>query len=1371
METPAAFIAADRAAALAGGAALPETMTGSVLFADISGFTALTEKMAAHVGPTEAADTLTMQINLVFAELIDQVEAFQGTVVGFGGDALSCWFHEDNGLRATACALAMQTAMQKFAQIELEDGTTVALALKVGLTSGNVRRFVVGDPVIQFLDVLAGAAILELGGVLHEIERGEIRVGQGALQQIEAQLAITEWYLSDQGQPIARVTGLRPPAMPTEASATILPQQAPPKADLDEALLVDWLLPPVYDRVRQGQGRFLNDLRPIVVLFVKFNGLDYVADELVGNKLDAYIRWVQHCLARYAGYLLKLTIDDKGSYLLATFGTLESHDDDAERAAAAALDLRGAPEEFPFLTSVQIGLHQGRLLAGAFGSKKRAAYDLLGSAVNLTSRLMINAAANQILASKRIIEAICDHFQFSPPTLMPIKGSGDLYLYELRDRMPVILPIYDEPILEREAELAYLSQILEQVFASQGQIVLIEGEAGIGKSRLVAEFSRRATTIGCLVATAVCESFSRENIYQSWQQILFTLPSIAAEDSLAMHDPLLSNFLGLTLLPGATRYIQPSPQQQAATFARITDLILFEAHQRPLVLIFEDMQWLDHASANLLKSLYQHIATTPLLLLFVQRPTVSDNEQLHTSLAPLTNFQRLELSSLSQRTIQAVLEEQLEGRVLPLLLSFITLRAQGNPFYAEELLVALYGLNLLTYYEESNEWDLGPTLLARLQADNCLRKEPASGAWTLVANAALPTVEVAIPDTIHQLVLAAVDELPEECRQTSQIASVIGDAFTPALLQALYPAPIDQVALLAQLQRLERHRLLLSFVRKGETYYAFRYHLTQAVIYATMVETLRQTLHAAVGQVIERSQPADLSLLAYHFSRSHLREKSCYYLEQAARAARQAEANQAAFNTYTQLLALEERWQWLQGKIETAHILGRRSEEEGALARLAEWPEAPPFTLSYLYGQYYAAIGSYELAKEAADQAVAIANQQAQSLDQARALLLLTLVACHQGNYEEAQAYCEVVQELLERPLLPADETALLLVDLYNHWGYLCRQQGAYQQAQLHSERALYLCSDHSHRRGEAAALNTLAAVAYYRREFADEERHREAAIHLQRQIGDLPGEGVNLYHRALVLYETGHLEAAEWWALAALRIHQETADLRGEMNVHNLLGLLYAQFGEVGEAASELQHSLQISEQIGDEAGKAYTLCHLGIILRDRGRLRVAGEYLEESGELADRQGDRYLSARCQSHLALVRLLEEKYERAIQLAQQALAEREALQAPILTTSDLTTLARAYWGLHKDEQALDYAERALERLAESYAVGAEFPHHEYFHCATVLRRVGRFAAAYDALQSALQLLTTRAEQISDPTRRQAFLELAPVNRAIMAAFA
>lgn len=1371
METPAAFIAADRATALAGGTALPETMAGSVLFADMSGFTALTEKMAAQFGPTEAADKLTTQINLVFADLIDLVEQWDGNVVGFGGDALSCWFAGDDGLRATACALQMQAAMQNFAHIAMDDGTVVSLALKVGLTSGHVRRFVIGDPMIQLLDVMAGAAMRELSSVLTGLQRGEIRIGPGALQQIEEKVVVSEWHLSDQGQPIATLTGFRPTVTPPAAGAALPAASDGAGATLDADLLLEWLLPPVYDRICRGQGRFLNDIRPVVVLFLKFDGLDYVADADVGAKLDSYLRWVQVILARFEGFLLKLTIDDKGSYVLATFGALESHDDDAERAAAAALELRNAPEEFAFLTSVQIGLHQGRMLAGAFGSKKRAAYDLLGTAVNLTSRVMLNAAPNQILVTKRIIEASFDRFQFGSPTRMALKGVGDLYLYELRDRLPVSLPIYDEPIIEREPELSFLSQILERVFASQGQALLVEGEAGIGKSRLIAEFSRRAAAIGCVVATAVCESISQESAYEPWQQLLFGLPSITADDSLALRDPVLSDFLGLTLTPSAATLANAAPAEQAATFARIVDLLLMEARQRPLVLIFEDIEWLDAASVDLLQRFYPHIVDAPVLLLFVQRATNRNNAALIAGLTAFPNFQSLDLSPLSQRAIQLVIEDQLEGRVLPLLLAFIVLRAQGNPFYAEELILALYELNLLVYTEERNEWDLAPALFARLQAENCLHKDPLTGEWALTANAPFATLAIGITDTIHQLVLADIDGLPEECRQTIQIASVIGSAFTLPFLQQIQTTPIDQAALRDQLQLLQRHNLLVLLVSEGEERYEFRRHLTQAVIYATMVETLRQSLHAAVGLAIEQTQPAELALLAYHFSRSYLYEKSINYLAQAAQTAQQQEANQVALNYYNQLLAEEERWPWVQGKVEVTHCLGLRSEEEQSLARLAAWPEAPLFTVRYRYGHYYEAICAYELARTATEEALALAKQQAAPLDQVRALTQLAAIARAQGDYGQTDHYCETALTLLQKQRLSNDESDRLLVELYNHWGYISRQQGAYPQAQLYSERALPICHQRGYRRGEVAALNTLAAVAYYRREFIDEARHREAALQLQRQIGDRPGEGVNLYHCALACYETGQLEAAETWALAALHIHQQTENLRGEMQVRNLLGLLYAQFGEVGEATTELQYSLQLAEQIGDEAGKAYILCHLGVILRDRGRLRVAAEYLEESCQLAERQGDRYLNAMGQSHLAIVRLAEERFDRAVQLAHQALTEREELQIPLLTIADLTTLAQAAMGLGKAEQALAYAEKALDQLAESYAIGAEFPHHTYFHCATVLRQVGRDAAAYDALHAALRLLITRADQISNPTRRHAFLELPPVNNAIMDAFA
>ena len=145
-----------------------------------------------------------------------------------------------------------------------------------------------------------------------------------------------------------------------------------------------------------------------------------------------------------------------------------------------------------------------------------------------------------------------------------------------------------------------------------------------------------------------------------------------------------------------------------------------------------------------------------------------------------------------------------------------------------------------------------------------------------------------------------------------------------------------------------------------------------------------------------------------------------------------------------------------------------------------------------------------------------------------------------------------------------------------------------------------------------------------------------------------------------------------------------------------------------------------------------------------------------------------------CKSHLAVVRLLEEKFEKAAQLAYHALTERSMLQIRILTTCDLATLAQAYLGLGKTEQALAYAEKVLEQLMESYDNdnnGADFPHYAYYHCSAVLHQLGRYAAAYDALHAALKILLTRADQISDPTRRQAFLQLEPVNNAIMAAFA
>ena len=157
---------------------------------------------------------------------------------------------------------------------------------------------------------------------------------------------------------------------------------------LTEDQLRGCLLPPVYARLRAGQGRFLAELRPAVALFMNFRGLDYDEDDAAGEKLDAYIRWVQGVLARHESYMLQLITGDKGSYLYAAFGAPLAHEDDPSRAVADAMDLQSLSVELDFIRDVRIGISQGRMRAGDYGGSTRRTYGVLSDKVNIAARLM-----------------------------------------------------------------------------------------------------------------------------------------------------------------------------------------------------------------------------------------------------------------------------------------------------------------------------------------------------------------------------------------------------------------------------------------------------------------------------------------------------------------------------------------------------------------------------------------------------------------------------------------------------------------------------------------------------------------------------------------------------------------------------------------------------------------------------------------------------------------------------------------------------------------------------------------------------------------------------------------------------------------------
>jgi class 3 adenylate cyclase len=285
------YLPADRRHALAENRQLRERSQGAVLFADVSGFTPLAEALTHELGPRRGAEELPRQLNLVYDALIREVDAYRGSVIDFAGDAITCWFEGDSGLRATTCGLAMQGAVRACAMLPLPSGSTVSLAVKVAVASGEVRRFVVGDPDVQFIDILAGETLLRMSAAEQVAAKGEVVLDEATAQGLGEALRLQGWRSDARGHRFAIVAGLRERVEPH-------PWAALPAGSLAAEQLRPWLLPTVYERLRAGQGEFLTELRPAVALFLRFEGIDYDGDPAARQKLDAFVRWVQRLLVQ-----------------------------------------------------------------------------------------------------------------------------------------------------------------------------------------------------------------------------------------------------------------------------------------------------------------------------------------------------------------------------------------------------------------------------------------------------------------------------------------------------------------------------------------------------------------------------------------------------------------------------------------------------------------------------------------------------------------------------------------------------------------------------------------------------------------------------------------------------------------------------------------------------------------------------------------------------------------------------------------------------------------------------------------------------------------------------------------------------------------
>ncbi|MCA9979242.1 MAG: AAA family ATPase, partial [Anaerolineales bacterium] len=790
MQLFGAYLPIDRRHALAQAYELDDRTKGAALFADISGFTPLTEALAQELGARRGAEELTQTLNTVYSALVQNVHLYHGSVIGFAGDAITCWFEQDDGLRAVSSALSMQAAMNEFRQIQTPGGQAVELAIKTAVAIGPVRRFLVGDPQIQVMDVLAGDTLSQMAAAEHMAERNEVVVTAEVASKLQEHLQLTAERQDADGH-IYHVVG-----------DLTTPITLPPWPQLpDDALTVDqmrpWLLPPVFSQLNTGQDTFLAELRPAVTLFLYFDGIEFDADDTAGEKLNQYVSWVQNVLAKYEGHLLQLIMGDKGSYLYAAFGAPLAHGDDAARAVAAALELRQPPDLLHFIAQTKVGISMGRLRAGAYGGTTRRTYGVLGDAVNTAARLMQAAKAGQVLVSPSVLEATRKQFLFNSVGELALKGKAEpLAVSEVVGHnshavQPTTLSL--RPLIGREPEMAQMLSLLQAARQRHGRVVRLAGPAGIGKSHLALELVNQARQNGWHAVLSACQSTTQTTPYFPWRQVfrsLFGLDEGTEVDVAGQMEqvstavetinpdwmlrlPLLGDLLGLPIPENqATAAFDPRLRQEAL-FALAVDILHYHATRQPLLIFVDDVQWMDEASQGLTLNLARTLENQPIYLLVMHRPPLEVNRPILPDLTPLSTHHQLDVDELSSEAVTMLAAFRLGAPLAPLVNEVIQSLAQGNPFFTEELVASLReGQQLvLVARERGEQWELADFVFEALREANCLIKR--EDEWRLAEEISLSAAALGVPDSIHGLVLARLDRLNEEEKLTLKVASVI----------------------------------------------------------------------------------------------------------------------------------------------------------------------------------------------------------------------------------------------------------------------------------------------------------------------------------------------------------------------------------------------------------------------------------------------------------------------------------------------------------------------------------------------------------------------------------------------------------------------
>jgi class 3 adenylate cyclase/tetratricopeptide (TPR) repeat protein len=840
-----------------------------VVLADVSGFTPLVERLSRD--QVRGAEAVQEVINRVFRPLVDLVDAAGGEVLRFPGDAaLALWTAPEAELgeavrRAARCGLAVQSSLDRLGVLP-----GVELRLRIAVGAGSIQAASVGGVEGRWEFLVRGGPIDQLGSTLAETRPGEVLLSSEA-----ARLAGSSVSGPRRGAFLRADSAEAPPVPPPQRDAC-LPSEAALRAYVPRI---------VQARLHAGQREWLAEFRRVTVAFVGLSGLPPGDPAPFLERLQEAIRVVQTHAYRYGGSVNQAVEDEKGTTVVLVWGlALHTHEDDATRAVRAAFDLQEDLARLGF--GCRIGIATDRAFTGRRGSPLRAEYGLMGSCMNLAARLM--QAASPILCDGATRAGARRQILFAPlPPIRPKGVSARVRVYQPRARRPE-----RATILGRGPERALLEQrVLALGASNQGGFILLVGDPGIGKTRLVAHLldGVRATAARALLGSS--DPIERSTQFHAWKPVFETLlgpdplrdaagrlaewvgPEQAARAALL--NPLLPTPLPETAI---TRAMAPQGRAQATQDLLVGILRRF-SERAPLAVILEDAQWMDSASWKLAEAVAQELPSV--LLVVTMRPM---GKELPPEAARIRDHPRtwlIKLDVLDPESTRALVCRRLDVDSIPdEVASFILARADGHPFFTEELACSLRDRGAIVVEDGECRLAEGAPALSRLD----------------------------LPDTVQGVVASRLDLLSASQQLTLKVASVVGLRFNADDVLAAHPIEEDPATVASELEAMTELGLLC---QDEAGHYRFKHGIIQETAYRMLAYAQRSQLHGRVAARLEAVWGPDVfsiaPLLAHHWKEAGAVGKASEYLSFAAEKALLRDyANREAAHFLEELLELPE---------------------------------------------------------------------------------------------------------------------------------------------------------------------------------------------------------------------------------------------------------------------------------------------------------------------------------------------------------------------------------------------------------------------------------------------------------------------------------